>query len=92
MESKNKYPDLKIERSKFVWTRPNWCVLAGGFETHCIYVRLYQQIIKLIIEGAKLKVDYKDLPDITVCDINNYKCMISDCDLCPGKEALSDMF
>ncbi|GBM04149.1 hypothetical protein AVEN_205225-1, partial [Araneus ventricosus] len=92
LEFKNKYPYLKIGRSKFCELRPKWCVLAGGSGMHCVCVCLYHQNIKLMIEGANLKVDYKDLLGIIVCDINNYKCMISDCDLCPGKEALSNMF
>lgn len=92
LEFKNKYPDVKIGRSKFCELRPKWCVLAGGSGTHSVCVCLYHQNIKLMIEGAKLKVDYKDLLDIIVCDVNNYKCMTGGCELCPGEEALSDMF
>lgn len=92
LEFKNKYPDMKIGRSKFCELRPKWCVIAGGSGTHSVCVCLYHQNVKLMIQGANLKVDYKDLLDIIVCDINSYQCMTGDCGSCPGQEAFSEMF
>lgn len=91
-EFKKKHPECKIGRSKFCELRPKWCVLAGASGTHNVCVCIYHQNVKLMIEGAKLEVDYKDLLEILVCSISSYNCMMGKCDQCPGIEALSDMF
>jgi hypothetical protein len=88
---KNAHPECKVGRSKFCELRPKWCVLAGSSGTHSVCVCLYHQNIKLMIGGAKLNIDYKELLDLLVCDINNYNCMMSLCKECPGKETALEM-
>lgn len=89
---KSENPDEKIGRSKFCEFRPKWCILAGASGTHTVCVCPHHQNIKLMIDGPKLNLDYKDLLDIIVCDKENYNCMMNDCSDCPGKQALLDMF
>lgn len=89
---KKENPDCKIGRSKFCQLRPKWCILAGASGTHNVCVCPYHQNVKLMIDGAKLAVDYKDLIDLIVCNSENYSCMVGKCEECPGKEVLTDVF
>ena len=41
-----------------------------------------------MIEGAKLNVNYKDLIEMLACDINNYNCMMGECENCGDSEGL----
>lgn len=91
-EFKNENPGIKIGRSKFCELRPKWCIIAGASGTHNVCVCLYHQNVKLMIAGANLKVDYKDLLDVLVCKTYSYNCMMGKCEVCPGKQALLDMF
>jgi hypothetical protein len=85
---KENYPDVKIGRSKFCELRPKWCVIAGASGTHTVCVCSYHQNIKLMIVGANLNIDYKDLLEELTCDINNYKCMMNECDECGDVKGL----
>lgn len=86
---KQKYPDHKIGRSAFCSLRPKWCVLPGSAGTHNVCVCKYHQNVKLMLAGAKMNTDYKDLIDLLVCDSqNNSECMLDNCQFCPGKEFL----
>lgn len=89
---KNTHPEHKIGRSKFCELRPKWCILAGSSGTHSVCVCIFHQNIKLMIDGAKLNVNYKDLLDVLVCDINNYSCMMSLCKECPDIGIIFEMF
>lgn len=92
-EFKKENPDIKIGRSKFCELRPRWCIVAGASGTHNVCVCLYHQNVKLMTDGANLRVDYKDLLEVMVCNIDSYNCMImGKCEDCPGKQALLDMF
>lgn len=92
VEFKNKHLECGIQRSKFCEMKPKWCILAGASGTHTVCVCLYHQNVKLMIEGAKLNVDYKELLDMMVCDMTGYKCMMEECDQCPGQQAILEMF
>ena len=92
MEFRHHHPECVIGRSNFCEMRPKWFVLAGASGTNTVCVCLYHQNVKLMIDGAKLKVDYKDLMCVIVCDITDYNCMMGNCCHCPGKEALLEMF
>ena len=87
---KSEYPEEKIGRSKFCEIRPKWCILAGASGTHTVCVCPHHQNVKLMLDGPKLNIDYKDLLDIIVCDKENYSCMMNECTDCPGKQALLD--
>lgn len=88
---KEKYPSSKIGISKFCDLKPKWCILAGASGIHTVCVCVYHQNIKLMIAGAKLNADYKDLISKCVCDSKNYNCMMNKCAECPGKEAMLSM-
>ena len=85
---KQQYPDHKIGRSAFCSLRPKWCVLPGSAGTHNVCVCKYHQNVKLMVEGAKLNTDYKDLIDLLVCDSQSSDCMLDECQFCPGKDFL----
>jgi len=85
---KQKYQDHKIGRSMFCALRPKWCVLPGSSGTHSVCVCKHHQNPKLMIEGAKLNANYKDLIAFMVCDIENEKCMLHTCSECPGPDTL----
>lgn len=85
---KETYPDVKIGRSKFCELRPKWCIIAGASGTHSVCVCSYHQNVKLMIDGAKLNVDYKDLIEALVCDVNKYECMMGECEECGDENAL----
>lgn len=88
---KQTYPNLKIGRSLFCSLRPKWCVLPGSTGTHSVCVCKYHQNVKLIIEGAKLNVSYKDLMEYLVCNIEKDSCMLDTCSECPGSETLYEV-
>ncbi|XP_063223012.1 uncharacterized protein LOC134531252 [Bacillus rossius redtenbacheri] len=92
VEFKSKHPDCRIGRSKFIELRPKWCVTAGSSGTHNVCVCTYHQNVKLMVDGAKLMKDYKDLLAILVCDMSSYECMMGKCVKCPGSEALVSLF
>ena len=52
---KTTYPDEKIGFSKFAELRPKYCVLAARSGTHSVCVCTTHQIVKLMIEEARLK-------------------------------------
>lgn len=89
---KKAHPECQIGRSKFCELRPKWCILAGASGTHSVCVCIYHQNVKLMIDCAKLNVNYKELIDLLVCDINNYDCMMDLCENCPGKESVLELF
>lgn len=88
---KQKYPNHKVGRSAFCSLRPKWCVLPGAAGTHTVCVCKYHQNVKLMVSGAKLNIDYKDLIDLLVCDSQNSDCMLNNCQDCPGKEFLLEL-
>lgn len=89
---KETYPDIKIGRSKFCELRPKWCIIAGASGTHSVCVCSYHQNVKLMIDGAKLNVEYKDLLEALACDVNKYECMMSECKECGDEKALLNTF
>ena len=88
---KNTQPEHKIGFSKFCALRPKWCIIAGASGTHTVCVCSYHQNVKLMVEGATLNSDYKDLLRVMVCDIESYKCMSNECADCPGEEILTEL-
>lgn len=88
---KQKYPNHKVGRSAFCSLRPKWCVLPDAASTHTVCVCKYHQNVKLMVSGAKLNIDYKDLIDLLVCDSQNSDCMLNNCQDCPGKEFLLEL-
>lgn len=88
---KQKHPSHKIGRSMFCALRPKWCVLPGSSGTHSVCVCKYHQNVKLMIEGAKFNISYRDLMEFLVCDSENESCMMDKCSECPGCDALLEV-
>ena len=91
VQFKQRYPQYIIGRSSFCALRPKWCVLPGSSGTHNVCVCKYHQNVKLMTEGLKINVEYKDLLDFMVCSTENEACMFNECTSCPGPDLLKEM-
>lgn len=80
---KESYPCIKIGGSKFS-ELPLVMFIAEASGTHTVCMYFYHKNLKLIIEGAKLNLNCKDLIEMLVYDTKNYNCMISECENCGG--------
>lgn len=102
---KERYPNLKVQFSKFAALRPKHCILAGASGTHSVCVCCIHQNVKLMIDGAglsKLTADslklatYKDSLSRIICNIPTTNCFLQQCVECPGCdiliEQLRDLF
>ena len=47
--------------------------------------------MKFMIGGSKINVDYKDLLDFLVCDVENKACMFDECISCPRRDLLKQI-
>ena len=48
--------------------------------------------VKLMIQGAKVNVKYKELLNLLECGNNNYDCTMNLCQKCPCKETVLEIF
>lgn len=80
------HPHLKIGFSKFCGLRPKWCVLAGASGTHLVCVCTIHQNVILLIHGAGIEEDYKELILHMVCEGATRECMLRHCDKCPSND------
>ena len=87
VEFKNHYQNIKISFSKFCSLRPKWCVLLGSSGSHTVCVCAIHQNAKLLATACQL--DYKEMIQIIVCDLNDKICMVHRCNDCPEKNALT---
>ena len=85
---KEKYPNVKLEFSKFCELRPKWCVLAGSTGLHSVCVCSIHQNAILLVDGIDWDVTYEDLISKLVCDSTNKECMIHRCTVCPKWQIL----
>ena len=83
---KLEYPDLKIGLSKFCSLRLKWCVLAGASGTHLVCVCTIHQNVILLIHGAGIEEDYKELMSYIVSEGAGRECMLRHCDKRPSKD------
>lgn len=88
---RTEHPDVKIGFSKFAELRPKWCILAGASGTHSVCVCVAHQNVKLMIDGAKLNIDYKDILESMVCDMKSESCMFDECAQCSGSQIVHDL-
>ena len=65
---RDKYPNIKIELSKFCTLRPKWCVLPGSSGTHSACVCSTHQIAVLLVDAIDWEYAYKDLIKKVVCE------------------------
>ena len=77
--------------STFAKLRPRWCVMAGGKGTHNVCVCVQHQNTKLMVSAIGVtNLNYKDLLNKTVCNLEEPKCMLRQCRNCPRKEILTN--
>lgn len=74
----------------FCQLKPDECVFAGDPGTHNICVCDRHENLKLKSAAGNVTNDYRELIAAGVCSINNKKCMIQECDVCPGKDAIRE--
>ena len=84
---KNHHQNIKISFFKFCSLRLKWCVLLGTSGSHTVCVCALHQNVKLLATACQL--DYKEMMQIIVCDLNDKICMVHRCNDCPGKNALT---
>lgn len=94
---KEKYPETKVQFSKFAELRPKYCILPGAAGTHSVCVCSIHQNVKLMIEGASLaritsnnlKISsYNDCLSRIICNPPTYDCYLQRCKMCPGCEPI----
>lgn len=84
---RNKY-GAEIGFSKFCDLRPKWCVTVGASGMHSVCVCTVHQNVKLMLQSANIKDDYKMLIEKAVCDLSAKDCMLHRCQNCPGEDAV----
>ncbi|KAJ8885076.1 hypothetical protein PR048_011272 [Dryococelus australis] len=62
---------------------------ASGTPSVCICFT--HKNIQLMLDGAKLNTNYKDLLDSILCDIKSEECMLSECPWCSGPKAVRNL-
>ena len=80
--------DDKLGFSTFCRLRPKWCVMAGRSGTYSVCVCTIHQNVKLMLSAISVKIHYKDLLQMCVCNISNKECMIGHCSSCLGTNQL----
>lgn len=85
-------PAITISFSKFCALKPEWVKLASEKQTHVVCVCIKHQNPKLKLEGAGIKEGYRYCIELTVCSIDNEKCMLGQCDDCHDEELLTEFF
>ena len=90
LQFKVKNPTIGIGFSKFASSRPKRCVATGasGIQSVCL-CSIHQNAI-LLCSATELKVTYKDLINMIVCNSQNKDCMIHPCHECLGKDSLKN--
>ena len=89
-EFKKQHPDRKIGFTKFCELRPKWCVNVTSSGMHSVCVCAYHQNVKLISAATPLKIYYKELMALCVCEINSRNCMFRLCENCPSKSEIKE--
>ena len=85
------HPGANIGFSTFASLRPPWCILAGSPGTHSVCVCVHHQNPKLMLQTLTKELDLTDCMKASVCDLASEKCMMNQCELCPGKEGVVEL-
>ena len=65
------------------------CVPALSKMTHCVCVCSAQQDVVMLVDAMDWHLTYKDLIKI-VCNIGSNKCIMYQCETCPGTAILKE--
>ena len=95
LKFKEQNPEIKIGFNKFVELRPEYCILAGASGTHTVFVSVYHQNVKLMLDGLNISEltsgeikNYKDCINEIVCKVPTAQCYLNTCSNCPTVEPL----
>lgn len=76
----------------FTTLRPLQCVFAGDPGTHKVCICPVHQNVKLKLQALRIKHDYKDVLELSVCSIDNRECMLRECGQCKSKKDVVRQF
>ena len=87
---KEKHPNVKTGFSKFCALRLKWCVLDVSKMTHTDCVCSNHQNVVLLVDAMEWNLTYKDLIKKIVYNPESNKCIMHQCQPCPGTAALKE--
>ena len=88
---RKEYPNEKIGITLFFSLRPKWCVFAGTAGTHLQCICQIHQNFELILHALGLKMHFKELIKLCVCDTKNRDCMLRICENCPTIDMVQEI-
>ena len=89
---KEKQPNVNIGISKFCALTPKWCVLVLSKMSRSVCVCSAHQNAVLLVDAMDWDLTYKDLIKKIVCNTDSEKCMMHQCESCPGNVTLKGYF
>lgn len=78
--------------SFFASLRPTECIVAGDPGSHNICVCEQHENVKLKLMAWNVRLTYKDLIEVAVCDVNNIQCTLYGCEKCPGVAKIREVY
>ena len=85
---KEKHLNVNIGLRKVCAFRTKWCVLAGWKMTHSVCVCSVYQNCVLLVDAMDWNLTYRDLVKKIVYNPESNKCIIYQCESCPGTATL----
>ena len=85
---KEKHLNVNIGLRKVCAFRTKWCVLAGLKMTHSVCVCSVYQNCVLLVDAMDWNLTYRDLDKKIVYNPESNKCIIYQCESCPGTATL----
>ena len=85
---KAKHLNVNIGLRKVCAFRTKWCVLAGWKMTHSVCVCSVYQNCVLLVDAMDWNLTYRDLVKKIVYNPESNKCIIYQCESCPGTATL----
>ena len=84
-EFKQRFPDIKVEFSKFAELRPKHCILDGSSGTHAVCMCTIHQNVKLMLTELGLAEfpTYHDCLSRVMCTPPLSECYLDECESCP---------
>lgn len=94
LKFKNEYSGIEKIPSFSHWMslKPKECIHAGDPGSHYICVCDKHQNVKLKLSTLSRKLNYRDLLNSAVCDIDSENCMTGDCQNCPREAGVKKAF
>ena len=87
---KEKHLNAIVGFSKFCALSPKWCVPAISKMTHSVCVCSAHQNVVLLVNVMDWGLTYKYLIKKIVCSTDSSKCIMHQCESCPGSATLKE--